>query len=261
MSPFHWIAASTLALMALGFLYLYWNRIAEMRLGPVKVELTPSAPRLGQELSCRVTFTPAQDVALNEITVELLCHRHKTNKDSKGRTYVRTEQLFRGLYMLHEGRIAAGAGEPQALDGWLRIPGNAPPSTARSLTHTFWRGAVTTTHTWELTLRLDVDDWADWSASFTLPVLDALPEPDEPDEPGSAPPGSDVRTAGTVTVSLGEEQTCPFCRDGLGEAPHELLTCGACRTVFHRACMAELRTCTTTGCRNNRRTRSPSGEA
>ncbi|MFC1706122.1 hypothetical protein ACFL59_04760 [Planctomycetota bacterium] len=60
-----------------------------------------------------------------------------------------------------------------------------------------------------------------------------------------------VRSADTVTVKVQPEQRCPYCRDRLLPVqPEDLLICGGCEGVFHRACVREARSCTTPGCRN-----------
>ena len=47
---------------------------------------------------------------------------------------------------------------------------------------------------------------------------------------------------------------CPYCHEGLaGVKASDLQTCVGCRAVLHRACLKEYGSCTTRGCRNNRR--------
>jgi hypothetical protein len=46
----------------------------------------------------------------------------------------------------------------------------------------------------------------------------------------------------------GADARCPYCHDGLDPAADDVESCGKCRTVHHRECLAEAGGCTVFGC-------------
>jgi hypothetical protein len=47
---------------------------------------------------------------------------------------------------------------------------------------------------------------------------------------------------------VGQQASCPFCRDALGSVPDDLAACDACHTAHHRECLTEAGGCTVFGC-------------
>jgi hypothetical protein len=58
-------------------------------------------------------------------------------------------------------------------------------------------------------------------------------------------------SAGETRARVGASQVCPGCLGPLGE-DLTLMCCLGCDTLYHRACLGELRSCVTRCCRNNK---------
>lgn len=234
-----------------------WGR-GKAALGPVRLLTATDRFVPGDALDVRVVFTPRRAVTLDRAEVGVEC----TDELGDSSTLVaRTTATLIGA------PIDLGPGEQVVLGARLRVPTDGVPTRlpgeedvgryAWTVRCTLEAGALRSA---EASRGITVREEPDGAVRTPLPAPTVAP-PSAGDtrrlRPAVAFPAPDLRVVGTIEVEVQPNQRCPFCRDALqGVAADALMTCAGCQAVFHRACALEVGSCTTAGCRNNRRTRT-----
>lgn len=231
--------------------------------GPVEVLTARRRFTPGEQVEVRVVFTPRVDLSL------LRAEAHLVLRDEAGDS---SDVVQRERCTLSVPAVAR-ANERVVLAGRPCVP-LAPLALSADP-----GDPAGDRYRWTVEVVLEAGAWRRVEERYPIEVradadgapLRALPEPTpeatrrhnthllRPLERFPAAP-SDLQVVGTVEVEVQPHQVCPFCRDDLaGADPADLLTCAGCRAVFHRACAHEAASCTTAGCRNNRRARDATG--
>jgi hypothetical protein len=135
-----------------------WDRLAEMRLGDVDVQLESREVRPGEMIRCRTTIHPPAPVDLNQITVRLRGQEEAVNVGfSTDTTYTHT--------IYDEGVISRGSSETTVQQGERQFTAEVPvPASApSSLYMEHWKVE------WEPEVRVDVARWA--TRTHTVPIV------------------------------------------------------------------------------------------
>jgi len=138
------------------------RRLAERRLGKVRVEVEPLTPKPGQEVRIRLHAIPRPGTRVGEVSVVLLGQERIARGTGKNRRT--TEHV---LHKSNQSLLPLGSalvpGSESLWEGLIRIPEDAQPS--------FWE--TDNQITWTLALRMDLPASLDWKDTVTLGVVPA----------------------------------------------------------------------------------------
>lgn len=127
------------------------RRIAESKLGPVSIGLTPEAPGPGESVNVSLDFTPKRGALVNAVTAEIAAvERVVRGSGTNRRTYTHTIHQH-SVRLLSDPRQLSGK-EKVELHGTYKLPGDAP------LSFDFPDNELE----WSATLRVDIETWPDW---------------------------------------------------------------------------------------------------
>jgi hypothetical protein len=142
------------------------RRLAERRLGKVRVDVEPLTPQPGQEVRIRLRTTPRPGTRTGEVHAVLSGEERVARGTGKNR---RTTEhvLHKSTTRLLPLGSALVPGSESLWEGTIRIPSDAIPS--------FWE--TDNQITWTLGLRMDIPGSFDWKDKVTLGVV---PSPDAP---------------------------------------------------------------------------------
>lgn len=148
-------------------LMLGWRiprRLAERRLGKVRVEVEPLTPQPGQEVRIRLRATPRPGTRIGDVQAVLSGEERVVRGTGKNR---RTTEhaLHKSTTCLLPLGSALVPGSESLWETTIRIPSDALPS--------FWE--TDNQITWTLALRMDIPGSLDWTNTVTLGVV---PGPD-----------------------------------------------------------------------------------
>lgn len=207
------------AFVVIGGLLVLRNPAAERRLGTVHLE-APAEVDPGETAVVFLSFQPPRPLRLNVVEVRLTASEVRR---VDGSTVTR-----------EAARITERPALPALVgrDGLrlrveLPLPESAPPTCEEPDRRV----------TWSLEVRVDVPRWPDWVVTIPLRVA------------GPATREREVIAVPRIAFDVQPGQRCPFCRDrvaGAGTGP--VRPCGACGTILHAACWAELTRCPSAGC-------------
>lgn len=160
------VSGVCLGIMTTGMI-LGWRiprRLAERRLGKVRVDVEPLSPRPGQEVRIRLRATPRPGTRIGEVHAILTGEERVARGTGKNR---RTTEhaLHKSTTCLLPLGSALVPGSESLWETTIRIPSDALPS--------FWE--TDNQITWTLALRMDVPGSLDWTDTVRLGVV---PGPD-----------------------------------------------------------------------------------
>jgi hypothetical protein len=133
--------------------------LAEYRLGPVRLDLSPGLPAPGDAVSLTCSFSPKKSVAIRTIHAEFIA-KEVAVKGSGRNKRVHIENVFRDLIPIDEN-VVLGAGEDRAFVATCELPEDAPFS------FDFPRNQLE----WMVTVHLDLPGWPDWAKDTKFTVL------------------------------------------------------------------------------------------
>jgi hypothetical protein len=140
------------------------RRLAERRMGKVRVDVEPLTPQPGQEVRIRLRATPRPGTRIGEVHAILSGEERVARGTGKNR---RTTEhvLHKSTTCLLPLGSALVPGSESLWETTIRIPSDALPS--------FWE--TDNQITWTLALRMDLPASVDWTDTVTLGVI---PGPD-----------------------------------------------------------------------------------
>jgi hypothetical protein len=140
------------------------RRLAEWRLGKVRVDVEPLTPQPGQEVRIRLRTTPRPGTRIGDVHAVLSGEERVARGTGKNR---RTTEhaLHKSTTCLLPLGSALVPGSESLWEATIRIPSDALPS--------FWE--TDNQITWKLALRMNVPGSLDWTDTVTLGVV---PSPD-----------------------------------------------------------------------------------
>jgi hypothetical protein len=156
------VSGVCLGIMTTGMI-LGWRiprRLAERRLGRVRVDVEPLTPKPGQEVRIQLHASPRPGTRIGKVNVVVLGEERVARGTGKNR---RTTEhvLHKSDHSLLPLGSALVPGSESLWEETIRIPDDAPPS--------FWE--TDNQITWTLALRMDLPGSIDWTDTVTLGVV------------------------------------------------------------------------------------------
>ena len=158
------VSGVCLGIMTTGMI-LGWRiprRLAERRLGKVRVDVQPLTPRPGQEVRIRLHATPRVGTRIGEVSVVLLGQERVARGTGKNRRTIE-HVIHKSTHSLLPLGSALVPGRESLWEGVIQIPEDARPS--------FWESDNQIT--WTVALRVDLPASVDWTDMVTLGVVPA----------------------------------------------------------------------------------------
>jgi hypothetical protein len=148
--------------LAAGLFGMAWGVTRKMRaarLGEPEVTVEPLDPKVGGAVSVDVLINPRTDVALQDVSFDLVCTETATSGSGTNQTRHRHEAIRVGQ-VLDGGGSGLSAGQPVHRKGRLAIPAGSPVSFNSSNNRVAWI----------VVARVRVEGWPEWSIDVPLRV-------------------------------------------------------------------------------------------
>lgn len=148
--------------LAAGLFGVWWGVVHKMRaarLGEPEVSVEPKKPRVGGMVSVEFVINPRTDVALEDVSFDLVCTETATSGSGTNKTR-HNHELVRAGQVIDHGGLTIPAGQPVRRNGQLAIPAGSPVSFASESNRVAWH----------VEARVRVQGWPAWSIQVPLTV-------------------------------------------------------------------------------------------